>query len=215
MHAHLFPRLLLVALTAAVISSGLLASSASADTISRTETSSGEGVYVQNCYWFNITTSFTTTRTIHMISSATGGPVAEQTNVRFAGTLAIDATSQSLPYEGKFTRISDSRRNSITIRDFDLRLQLPAAEEVVINFEQRELDLPADPPAVLRTVAYTELGSSVCMLLLSGKSVTRVEVVANVHTENSALPRVTVAVDEMTPWTELDACDTSPPGQGC
>ncbi len=37
----------------------------------------------------------------------------------------------------------------------------------------------------------------------------------DVITENSALPKVAAPDDHMTPWTELDPCDTSLPGKPC
>jgi hypothetical protein len=227
MHAHLLPRLLLVALTTAIVGSGLLRSSVSADTSTWSDTWSGERVFVQSCSGFDLTTSFTTSRTIKLISNSAGNQVVERAYVEFVGTLANDKTGQSLPYDGRFIHISDYQQNSVTIRDFELRIHLPNAEDYMVAFPQRALDLTADPPAVLRAIAHSEIASTICALLgndsLSHMPIrdnvhtenTALPPSVNVHTENSARPQTTVEDDEMTPWTELDPCDTSPPGQGC
>jgi hypothetical protein len=229
MHAHLLPRLLLVAFTTAFIGSGLLRSSASADTSTWSDTLSGESAFVQACSGFDLTTSFTTNRTIKLISNSAGDQVVERAYVGFVGTLANDKTGQSLPYDGRFTRISDYQRNSVTVRDFELRIQLPTPEDLMITFQHRALDLTADPPAVLHAVAQSELESAICMVLGSAGVPQRPEPIkvhtensalpqpepVNVHTENSALPQADDEADSMTPWAELDPCDTSPPGQSC
>jgi hypothetical protein len=228
MHAPTLPRFLLAALIVALIGAGMLASPVAADTTTWSDTGSGEDIFVWACHDFDITTNYTANRTFKVISNSSGDQVVERSYVSFAGTLANDATGQSLPYDGRFNRHSDYNRNQVMVTDLALRFDVGTSGQFSVAIARVELDLGPEPAAVVATVMPHALQLALCSVLgdLSGASAPQSVASyeermfsgpsTNVHTENSALTQpANEADDDMTSWTELDPCDTSPPGQGC
>jgi len=80
-----------------------------------------------------------------------------------------------------------------------------------------EMDLSTNPVDVIHAFSQRELESGICVLLgrsfagsLPAKGQTDF-----MDTLLRGQNQPAQASDKMTPWTELDPCDTAPPGQSC
>jgi hypothetical protein len=207
MYTRAIPRFLLIGLLFALITTGAVqfSSAASAGARDWTDTVSQEDVFVQTCSSFNITSSYTSDREHHDVADASGDMVYERLKVSFTGALQNANNGQSVPYDGKFTRTSDYIRSEVSISNFELRIGLPAPGDFTVTIAHQEMDLLASPVDVLNSFVPRELSTFLCLRLGRGMS-------------NAALLRTPFgqpAVDDMTPWTILDPCDTVPPGQSC
>jgi hypothetical protein len=199
MHTHALPRLLLVGLLFCLIATGMVhdKAAATAGTMDWSDTVSGEDEFVQACNGFDITTSYTSNRAFHVVENYAGDWVVERLNISFVGSLANAENGHSLPYDGKFTRTSYSHIGRVMITDLELRIGLPLPGDFTLKTARLEMDLASNPVDVIHTFAQRELESGICVLL--GRSFA-----GSAPTQG-----------HMTPWTELDQCDTSPPGQSC
>jgi hypothetical protein len=209
MHTHAIPRLLLVGLALALLVTGLRIAPTAADTGARdwSNSESKEDVFVHACEGFVMTTSYTTHRTHHTVTNYSSDVILERLHVTVVGVLTNATNGQSLLYDGKFTRTSYYHIGRVTVSDLELRIQLPTPGDWKTTIAQQEMDLVADPVAVIQTVASRQLESGLCVLL--GRSVAGEQAGAQGPIQPGE------AADNMTPWTELDSCDTSPPGQLC
>jgi hypothetical protein len=219
MSTHAIPRLLLVGCLFAFIVTGAVHSKAAAKagTMDWSETVSGEEEFVQACNGFDITSSYTSNRAFHVVENYSGDWVVERLNISFAGSLANAKNGSSLPYDGKFTRTTYSHLGRVTVSDLELRIGLPTPGDFTLKIARQEMDLASNPVDVIHAFAQRELESGICVLL--GRSFP-----ANVpargltdflDTLHMTQDQPVEATHDMTPWTELDPCDTVPPGQHC
>jgi hypothetical protein len=207
MQTYAIPRFLLIGLLFTLIVTFAVRSSAGASGGVRdwSDTVSQEDVFVQACSDFNITSSYTSDRKHHDVADANGEMVYERLQVSFAGALQNAKNGQFVPIDGKFTRTSDYVHGNVWVSHFELRIGLLTPGDFTVTIARQEMDLLADPVAVLNSFVPRELATDLCLRLEGGMS-------------NATLLKTPFdhqAVDDMTPWTILDPCDTVPPGQGC
>jgi hypothetical protein len=218
MHTRYIPRLLVVSLVLAVIVAGLNQISVGAKSGQTdlwgegllhlsdwTETNSQEDALVQQCDGFDITSSYTANIAHHLTTDNSGNEVLERQNVDFTGAIGNSLTGKSYTYDGTFMRWSDYIRNQVTINDLELRFETGTTGEFTLAIDRIEMDLIADPTEVIKTFVPNTLQMELCYLLAdtSGDSVLNP-------------PRYYMDIEDgSTSWTELDPCDTSPPGKPC
>ena len=80
-----------------------------------------------------------------------------------------------------------------------------------------EMDLSSNPVVLIHAFAQRELESGICVLLgrsFAG-SVRAKDLTDFLDPLRNGQNQPAQATDEMTRWTELDPCDTVPPGQSC
>jgi hypothetical protein len=219
MYTHPVPRLLLVGLLFCLIATGVVHVKAAANTgpTDWSDTVSGENEYVQFCKGFDITTSYTSKLTYHVVENHPGERVIERMNVSFVGALANAKNGQSLPFDGKFTRTTYHHIGRVMIADLELRIQLPIPGDFTVNIAQQETDFVANPVDVIHAFAQREMESGICVLL--GRTFAG-SVPANGPTGfldmlQGPQDQLAEAINNMTPWTELDPCGTVTPGQSC
>jgi hypothetical protein len=196
MHTNPLSRFFLVGVTLSLAATAFVSAPAAAnDTIDWSDISAQENVLVQSCFDFDITSSYTTNRTFHVVKDYTGATVYERRDVSFTGTIANALSGQSLAYEGKFERTADYDQGIVRITDLELRLGLPNPGAMTVTVARQDHDLIDNPPAVLLEFAPSGLRVGLCGLLDGDP--------------DGSLVLLTV------PQFKIDPCDTTPSEVPC
>ncbi|MFL5758572.1 MAG: hypothetical protein ACJ789_02470 [Thermomicrobiales bacterium] len=209
-----------------------------------TTTQSQEDVPVQSCGGSDITTNYTITRDYVRYNIPNVDPVFERQQVSFTGSIGNATSGKSYEYDGRFSQAIDFKRGAVSITDLILRFEVGTPDQFSVSLDKVGFDLADNPPAVVQAFVPFALHTDLCDLL-GGPAEDVVPAPGlgmTIHTENSALPQPVIlpanypleddmisdpsqalqsaevepaAADTMTNWSELDPCDTSPPGQPC
>jgi hypothetical protein len=232
MHSHSILRFLLAGLTVALIATATIRYTNAAERITWADTSSQESQVVQSCSGFDIMSSYTANRVHNLVEEYRHGIVIERQQVEFAGALGNSATGLSYSYDGHYTYVTDNDKGTNTVSNLKMRFEVGTPG--MFSYESKELgfDVANDPGAIVKAIVPAMLHMDACYLLqgpvttVAGiptsefwstgitESAAPAEAVS-IHTENSALPQTDATGDQLTPWTELDPCDTTPPGKPC
>jgi hypothetical protein len=234
MQSHTIPRLLLVGFMFALIAAGAIQfKAAAAQVVAQdwTTSESRENVPVQKCGDSDITASYTTTREYVRYGSPALEPVYEIQHVNFTGSIGNATSGKSYEYAGHYSRTVDFTQSSVWISDLLLQFEIGTPGEFTYSLANVDFDLVDNPAAVVQAIVPNVLHMDLCYLLggsiastyLGPTDISTNEPLqnfapvqpANVHTENSALEQSAESTDHMTNWSELDPCDTSPPGKAC
>jgi hypothetical protein len=168
MNMHIVPRLL-AALTVMLVITSVFAGPAlrasAADNRAWARTESHENVLVQACDGYDLTTSYTLNRNYHRFSDYAYGLNLEQESVSFSGAIGNAGNGQSYAYDGQLTRRSGDEPNQVTITDLELRFEVGTAAQFTIASDRLDLDLKADPVAVIKTFVPYALRMDLCYLL--------------------------------------------------
>jgi hypothetical protein len=186
---------------------------------------------VQACAGFNVTGSYTADRAFEVVENFNGSPFYERQDVTFAGALGNATSGKSYAYDGAFTRIGNPELDKVKVSNLSLRFEVDTPGEFTVSLNRVDFDLSDNPQLIVKTILLNVLQMDVCQLF-GGSTIGNGPIVpsshpsadtiaetsalpqwANDYTEHPALPAP--ATDDMTPWTELDPCDTSPSGQPC
>jgi hypothetical protein len=169
MNTHIAPRLLIPALALVLVVSGLLAglTSASAQLEDRSwsATESQENVLVQACNGYDLTTNYTINRDYHRFVDSSDHLNLEWLGADFAGSIGNAETGKSYAYDGKFNRWSDYEHNTVAITNLMLRFEVGTPGQFTLAIDRIELDLEADPAAVIRTFVPDALQMELCYLI--------------------------------------------------
>jgi hypothetical protein len=242
MQSHTLPRLLLVGFMFALIAAGTLrynAAAAEVDIRDSSTTQSQENVPVQKCGDSDITASYTTTREYVRYGSPAIEPVYEIEHVNFTGSIGNATSGKSYEYAGHYSRTVDFTQSSVWISDLLLRFEIGTPGEFTYSLANVDFDLGGNPAAVVQAIVPNALHMDLCYLLGGpaasvnlapgqpvnvhtensaldqSETISRLPEPSVMHTENSALDQPAESIDHMTNWSELDPCDTSPPGKSC
>jgi hypothetical protein len=198
MNTHIAPRLLIPVLTFILVVAGVLAGPAyrasAIENRAWTETESQEGVPVQSCNGYDLTTSYTVNRNYHAFTDYHDGLDLEEVSVSFAGAIGNADTGKSYAYDGGFTRWSDYDSNDVTITDLQLRFEVGTPGEFSIASDRLQNDVDADPVAIIKTFVPHVLQMELCYLMGAPAPVAPFDPIANyapgqwinVHAEDSA-----------------------------
>jgi hypothetical protein len=235
MHSHTIPRLLLVGFMFALLAAGTVRYNAGAEQVAIrdwTTTQSQENEFVQSCGAASIKTSYTTIRHYRRFDSPNGDEIVNHQEVKFSGAIGNVVTGKSYAYDGHYTRITDLEQGTNAVSDLLLRFEVGTPGMFSVSFKHVGFELADNPTAVIQTIVPHVLQMDLCSVF-GGSTATivgmpptsiwinnalgKIEPVqpVDVHTENSALDQPAESTDQMTNWSELDPCDTSPPGQPC
>jgi hypothetical protein len=166
MHSHKLPRLLLVGFMFALIAAGTVQYRAAAkDTAGPSYTISYEDVLVQACGGFDITTSYTVDRDIHVLDYYYGHTVNERRQVSFSGAIGNSATGKSFAYDGHYTRTANFDQGTKTFTDLLLRFEVGTPGEFSLSLARADFDLVDNPPAVVQAIVPSVLQMDLCYLL--------------------------------------------------
>ncbi|MGH2532825.1 MAG: hypothetical protein ACRDJW_11045 [Thermomicrobiales bacterium] len=167
MIAPMFLRLVVFSLTAVVVLLPGLAAGSSGSVGSRdvSDTTTGEGIFVQECNGFDAITGYGITRDYHFVTDPGGDLVFERRQVRFSGALANAETGRAMQYDGEFTRLADYDQGRIEIAGLAVYLELPGSGSLSYVIDRRAGDLTDNPLAVLRAVASHATTTGLCDLL--------------------------------------------------
>lgn len=245
MHSHSILRLLFAGLTFALMAVVLLKPAGAAERTTWTDTSSPEAQLVQSCDGFGITTSYTVNRVHNLIEEYAHEVVIERQQVDFTGAMANSKTGLSYAYDGHYTTVADLDKGTNSISNLQLRFGAGTPGQFSVSLAKVDFKLVDSPPAVVQAIVPNVLQRDLCGLFagsIVADYAPMPPTTANVHTENSTLPQPVIlpanypleddmisdpsqalqsaevepaAADTMTNWSELDPCDTSPPGQPC
>lgn len=195
MRTHVLSRLMIFGIFVSLLAVGPMTAQAQTHgDASWIDTMSRENVLVQACAGFDLTSSYTTTRTYRVVRDPTGTTVFERRAVSFTGTFADVQSGQSVAYDGKFVRTADYEQGTVTITDLALRLGLPSAGAVTVTMARLDHDVIDNPPAVVLAFAPFEVRNRLCALF---------------GDPQSSMPMQ--ARRQLDP----DPCDTTPSGKSC
>jgi hypothetical protein len=167
MHTHSVPRLLLVGLILALITTGVgIAPTAAKSPGVRTwsSTQSRENVFVQACGGSAITTNYTTTRLYLQYGDSLTKPISEYQHVSFTGVVGNAATGKSYAYHGHYTRATDFDPHSFAIYDLLLRFEVGTPGMFSVSFDHIGFDLMDNPAAVVQKIVPNVLQMDLCYL---------------------------------------------------
>jgi hypothetical protein len=232
MHTRFIPRLLVLSLLLAFVFSAAIQFRASASDHTRwTDTVSVEDALVQACSGFNVTGSYTADRATQVVENYDGSLFYERRNVTFTGALGNATSGKSYAYNGQYTRISSPGLEKPAVSNLSLRFEVDTPGEFSVSLKRVEFDLADDPHAVVKAIVPNVLQMDLCELF-GGSKIGYGPIAPSSHPSADmsdgylALPQwaddyvehpalSAPATDDMTPWTELDPCDSSPPGRAC
>jgi hypothetical protein len=204
-----------------------------------TSTESRENVPVQKCGDSNITASYTTTREYVRYNVPAVQPVYEIQHVSFAGSIGNATSGKSYEYAGRYSRIDDFVQGNVWTYDLSLQFEVGTPGEFTYSLTNVDFELGNNPAAVVQEIVPNALHMDLCYLLGGpvasvnlapgqpvnvhtensaldqSAAISRLPEPSVMHTENSALDQPAASTDQMTNWSELDPCDTSPPGKSC
>jgi hypothetical protein len=166
MNFHVSSRLLLVAIAISLLTGafGAVPVAAKGGRV-WTDTMSRENVHVQTCSGFDITSSYTTDRTYHVVEDDAGRTVFERASVNFVGSVVNATSGKGFGYDGGFVRTADYEQSAIAISDLVLNLDLPGEGKVSVAISRQEHDLIDNPPAILLEFAPFAHRYGLCELL--------------------------------------------------
>jgi hypothetical protein len=232
MHTRFIPRFLVLSLMLAFVFSTAIQFRASASDHTRwTDTVSVEDALVQACSGFNVTGSYTADRATQVVENYDGSLFYERRNVTFTGALGNATSGKSYAYDGQFTRMSSPNLGKVYVANLALRFEAGTPDEFTVAYEHLDVDWGTDPHRVIRAILPTMLQMDLCELF-GGSTIGYGPIAPSSHPSADmsdgylALPQWAYvyiehpapsapATDDMTPWTELDPCDSSPPGRAC
>ncbi len=229
MHRHSIPRFLIASLLFTIIISGAAHFSAAAKgTSNRTETTSRENIPVQSCGGFDITSSYTVTRNYLVVEDYPGHQVVERREVSFSGALASTTDGQSFLYDGQFTRTADYDQGTSQITDLLLHFEVGTPNEITYAQARPDFDLIDNPAAVIQAIVPNALHMDLCYLFRGSVDLKPLQTLtpsqaipASVPPEYrerigwSAKVQPATTGEEGPNWSQLDPCDTTPPGKPC
>jgi hypothetical protein len=163
MSAHSIPRFLLVGLMVAIIGGAIAAPAAASPAMEWSDSVGEEGVLVQPCAGFDITSNYAADRMFD-VDYGNSQIVARQ-RVSFAGTLENTTSGQSAAYEGHFTRTGSPTVARATISDLTLRLDLNTTGDITVTLSRVDIASPSSPPEVIRALFSNVLRMDLCGLL--------------------------------------------------
>jgi hypothetical protein len=208
MHSHAIPRILLIGLTLALVAIGTSFAPAAANLANTREwstTQNYENIFMQGCGDSDVSSNYTTSRHYRQNVDNAGKPIFEFQHVSFTGTVGNVTTERSYAFDGHYVRIADFDQGIATVSDLLLRFEVGTPGMFTISFAQVGFDLVDNPPSVIQAIVPAVVQMDLCHLF--GGPTWRAE--------PWPWARQIAVADEMTPWTELDPCDTAPPGQSC
>jgi hypothetical protein len=203
------------------------------------DTVSVEDAMVQACAGFTVTGSYTADRAIQVVENYDGSQFYERRDVTFTGALGNATSGKSYAYDGQYTRIASPALGKAVVSNLSLRFEVDTPGEFSVSLKHVEFDLADDPHAVVKAIVPNVLQMDLCQLF-GGSTIGAVPALpqwAYVYIEHPASAGSTIKTtqdfardvrskaleedadanvsDDMTPWTELDPCDSSPPGKPC
>jgi hypothetical protein len=233
MHTRFIPRLLVLSLMLTLVFAQAIHFKAAASDQTRwTDSLNVEDALVQACYGFNVTGSYTADRATQVVENYDGSLFYERRDVTFTGALGNAASGKSYAYDGQFTRISSPGLEKPAVSNLSLRFEVDTPGEFSVSLKRVEFDLSDDPHAVVKAIVPNVLHMDLCQLF-GDSTIGYGPITPSSHPSADmsdgflALPQWTDddteqpalvgsdANDGMTPWTELDPCDTTPSGKPC
>jgi hypothetical protein len=168
-------RLLLAGLTMALITGVMIRPAGAQNAITWTSQESKEGIFVQSCDSFDLSTNYAVKRTFHIVKSYADGRVFERSTVTFAGTIdSRDASflgmfgsakaSKSYRYDGHLTRTVDYNHRSDVISDLVLRFEVGTPGMFTVSIPQVGFKLGASPTSVIQAIVPYTLQMDLCGL---------------------------------------------------
>jgi hypothetical protein len=220
-----------------LIALGAMSSTVAAKgTSGRSETASFENVAVQSCDGFAITSSYTVTRAYRIVEDYAHHVVVEHRQVSFSGALANSTNGKSYVYDGHFTLNANYDEGFFQISDLLLRFEVGTLGEFSLSLARTDFDLIDNPPAVVQAIVPDVLHKDLCdlfggpMIGAKPSNISSYQILPRLATNQSILASVPpeyrervhlqakdqpAATDDSPNWSELDPCDTTPPGKPC
>jgi hypothetical protein len=175
MLTHAISRLLLAGLIFALITGVMIRPAGAQNATTWTSQESKEGIFVQACDRFDLTTNYAVARTFHLTKNYADGRTYERSTVTFAGTidnrdasfLGMFGSAQpgkSYTYDGHFTRTVDSNQRSDVISDLVLRFEVGTPGMFTVSIPEVGFKIGDSPTSVIQAIVPYTLQMDLCGL---------------------------------------------------
>jgi hypothetical protein len=175
MLTHAILRILIAGLTMALITGVMIRPAGAQNATTWTSQESQEGIFVQACDGFDLTTNYSVTRTFQMMKNYADGRTYERSTVTFAGAIGSRDVSlfglfgsaqagKSFAYDGHFTRTVDYDEGIDAITDLLLHFEVGTPGMFTVSIPEVGFKLAASPTSVIQTIVPNTLQMDLCGL---------------------------------------------------